>query len=417
MAARNKTRLKKGNIFLMLLLIVVGLVLWNWKTIKNDLIEVGLVEQQNEQKIIPKPKTNTNDGYDESKRPKLIDDTKTKPTTPKKVVTNDSKTNKEDTNKQIDDLKTWNIFSENGNAFYLNEPNLIQVSAAELEPKAITALVAGRHTTIIVKDKNKGQYLVTPTKEGEVEVTLMAKVNGKIDIIGEKMFEAKKRSQTKEIITNNTDAYLWQITTPKPDTLLVGIPNVVKIAIAEVNPKLINAEITGQGNVIEKINANGYFKAIVYNPGNVIVTVNVEKQGVTDRVGIKKMMAVGNAVPIPKNITTTTTTTTTNNNNENDTSVNLKGSTNRKVNAQSIKRWQTIMTELKPYENISFKITRYPNNDNPETVVNKGTDFNVQTKVLFRKAQKNDLYRLTDIVIENTKGQKQKMPSITYEVE
>ena len=77
------------------------------------------------------------------------------------------------------------IWKTLGVSFFLNEENPIQVSVDGLEGKDFSILLEGRNKVVEIEtiDKNSGKYNVKALKKGNISLSVMGKVNKKIDLI------------------------------------------------------------------------------------------------------------------------------------------------------------------------------------------------------------------------------------------
>lgn len=314
--SRQRVRVKKGNIFFFLLIGLAALVYFNRDKI-NETLGVGPNANQTEKVAADKAKASKEaDDKTPVAREEETQKKATNPTKPSAPVNDAAKKAKErqavakEKEKVANQKKPQVRFSsEFDKTIFAQFDNPFQIEAETtgVDLSQVTPVAESKEVKIQTVDAKKGTYKIRVNKVGKAEISLMGKVDGKLDILKTIPLEVvpqseRKRLQQEQKVQKSAGGYMWNIISDHPDTLLIGQPNKLEIAVAESDPKQIQAAIEGGNSTMKPSKTPGFFEVIATKPGKSKVIVKLKEGGNTFLVGEKEFVVVA---PPPPNPSTT----------------------------------------------------------------------------------------------------------------
>ncbi len=289
----RSAKLKKGNIIFFILLIFGLLYYFNREQINRDLENLGILPNSEEVEAEEEP----------------IEE----------IPAIDTKTIQEELNNEESSSNepTFQILTKGGmEHLYIGE-NPIRIQANGIELVNVTPIAEGSTIDIETIDKERGLYNIKPQQRGSAKINLFAKIKGKYGVVSEHNFKVLPKpppNVNAPAVDNPIDDLLWTVTNLEGEDgiLKVGEDNKLEVAIAEVDPRTIRLEISGDGNTITPTDpSKGRFNVKV-GPGNrVILTVRAKVGGRPQIVGTKDFLVSENGITNTKNIPTNNETTST----------------------------------------------------------------------------------------------------------
>jgi len=219
----------------------------------------------------------------------------------------DTETIKEELKKEAQEPKetkepAFQILTKGGaDELYLGD-NPIRIQATGIELANVTPIAEGSWVDIETIDKERGLYNVKPQRKGTAKINLFAKVNGKkgkYGVVANRSFKVldKPAPQKNAPVTdNNMDDLLWSVTNLNGEdgVLEFNKDNELEVAIAEVDPRTIRLQVSGEGNSVSPIDASkGKFKVNVKSGNRVTLTVRAKVGGNPQIVGTKDFTIKG----------------------------------------------------------------------------------------------------------------------------
>ena len=378
-----KARIKKGNIALFVVLVSIGVYVFNKKNIDQKLIDVGLLEKN----VAVEKKAIETEADAEEKTADFEAENKKIAVEEKEVEIPETKSNKAHIATKAD-------------VFFLNEENPIQVSVDGVEGKDFSILVEGRDKVIEIAtlDKNEGTYNVKALKKGKVSLSVMAKIDGKIDLIKTQEFEAisradyaKRQMTTNSINVSNQLEYVL----PNSNIMFVGIDN--ELFIKSKNNNLNNLQIKATNAEFKKMG-----EKFLINPnskGNVSIQVFDGSKKIEQR----NFAAQSLPTPLPA----------------------ISGRSGGSISAAVLQRASRLdlleneqnIGNSTTFTLISYEIMRYsPMSSSTGKAKNTGANFNNDVRRLVSQATVNDLFYFTNIEAKLPNGKTIVLPSIGFDV-
>jgi len=399
MATRG--RLKKGNIFLFLMLIL-GLVYY----FNQDAINRYLEEQQ----FV----VNNNVNVDADNDTQVSDNP---PPPSPEPVTPPPPTSTEEVGEVVDIREEvgepWDVLSQHGDTLYTNQQNLIQIRVAEIDVNDVVPIpdFEAKDANVVAVDRNTGKYNISKSNAGKLNITLMGKRDGKLDVIGEKTFVVINGKTTP---TNND--YLWMIKTPRKNTLLADKPNIIQVLVSEIAPQNIRLKISGvnKGNNISPEDIeDGIYKIILQDTAPVTLNILLHKKGKLSPIGSQTFKVVGQPIK-------TTIAATTNKNagktNGNSRLLDIGKASKISLSSSEFAKLRGVQLPILNTNNINFTLKHYSKSSNPQSHNNKGYLFDAESRQLLLKAKSKDWYQIVNI--KAIKGNKTlSSPNVVIEVE
>lgn len=282
----RSAKLKKGNIIFFILVIFGLLYYFNREQINKDLKELGILPNSEEIEPIVQPDN--------------------------EIPTIDTETIQEELNNEEQEVSskepTFQILTKGGmEHLYIGE-NPIRIQANGIELVNVTPIAEGSSIDIETIDKERGLYNIKPQRKGTAKINLFAKINGKYGVVSEHSYKVLPKptpSTNASPVTNPMDDLLWTVINleGKEGVLNVGEDNPVEVAIAEVDPRTIRLQISGEGNTITPIDpSKGRFNVRVGSGNRVIMTIRAKVGGRPQIIGTKDFLVSENGITNTKNI-------------------------------------------------------------------------------------------------------------------
>lgn len=321
--SRNRTRFKTGNILLFLLIIGLIVFFFNRDKINKTLNDAGWTEVEQVEEVETETEQNTEAAKAERQRKKLAQKQSNDETDEKRQYSSQSakvaeKIAKKRAAKGEKPQVPWEIVTaEEENTFYVNEENEFEIAVAEREVADFTPLPS-KGAEIVEIDKAAGKYKLLASKTGPITISVMWKVDGKLDVLGEKKFYVKRRTSPKKAttpktanrsnqtatkpsatstekpkITYSSDEYVWELNTEYPRTLKLG-SNPITVAIGEVPVDKIRVELQGVKGKVEAVDAQkGKFNVVVEEVGTALLQLQIKERYNTKTVVEKEFIVKG----------------------------------------------------------------------------------------------------------------------------
>ncbi|MGB1205724.1 MAG: GldM family protein [Chitinophagales bacterium] len=374
-----KARIKKGNIALFVVLLGIFAYLFNKQNIDNKLIDIGLLEKN----VAAETTTEKEDG-------KTAD-----------FEAESKKVTKEKSSKETKEEKANKAhIATKADVFFLDEDNPIQVTVEGVASKDISVLM-GRSKNIEVEtvDKNSGKYNIKTLRKGRAELSVMAKIDKKIDLIKTQKFEVVSRAAYAKKNTSKTSqkgsSLKLDYDLPNSNIMYVGIDNELLINpkngnISDLQIKATNAKFAKSGEKF-LVNPN--------NKGNVSVQVF---DGST-KIEHRNFAARHLPMPLPA----------------------ISGRSGGSISAAVLQRASRLdlITDYQDVPNastptiVSYEVMRYsPMSSSTGKAKNSGEIFSADVRRLVSQATVNDLLYFTNIKIKMLNGTNKELPSIAFDV-
>lgn len=271
----QSAKLKKGNIFLFVLLIIGLLYYFNREQINSDLENLGILPSE---KTVEPP----------------IEDLQEEISTEEEIAG-------ETTEEEANQVPSFQILTKGGGDQLFVGENPIIIQATGVDLANVTPIAEGSWIDIETIDKERGLYNIKPQKRGTAKINLFAKIDGKYGVVGNRAFKVMpKPTPNVSAPLNQDEDLLWTITQldGEEGVLEVGKNSELEVAIAEVDPRTIRLEINGEGNRIVPTDASkGKFKVILSNnvADRVNITVRAKVGGRPQIIGAKEFKVKGSS--------------------------------------------------------------------------------------------------------------------------
>ncbi len=304
--SRQRVRVKKGNIFFFLLIGLAALVFFN-----RDKINEFLGEKKTSTENVTTEKKEKVEKNKEQKGGETST-INTNPTKPSAPVNDAAKKKKEEKVEKPSGSSTNNtttkkkplvgFTSEFDKTIFAKYDNPFQINASGIDLEKVIPVAGSKAVKIQAVDAKKGTYKVRVDKAGKAEVWLMAKVDGKQDLLQTVPLQVvplsdKKRLEQSQQVQKSAGGYMWNIISDHPDTLFIGKPNLLEVAVAESDPTQIVASIEGGNSSLQPSKKPGFFEVKATKPGKAKVTVKLKEGGNTMLVGEKEYLVLAPPPP------------------------------------------------------------------------------------------------------------------------
>ena len=490
---RPRTRVKKGNLLFFILMALAIYIYFNRNSFNEKVEEITEVVAPNSNKetggkAIDSKGTATVDDA-KSNTPTKEEGTADKEAAAKLAAEKKAQADKEAAEKlaaeKVEAEKkaaaatntkkpTVNIQSTHGTTVFVGVENKLQLKAEKgVDVGDLTIWPENASVEVKTIDKAKGLYSLTAKKMGKIKLDIMGKrADGKTDVFKSQVFEIRPLTAKKEVEKELAETaktkkaeqaskkYMWEILSEKSGTLTMGKNNPIEVAIAEIDPKLIRAEISGNGNAIVPAKEAGKFDVKVGRPGKTKITVKLadgndllyvgEKDFIVEKGEEKtrpkpnvnnttppnptKETAIApkatdastdNAIAAKKPSNNTAKTTGITSEQLPDPEITFSLAKEGVISVNNMKKGRKLTVAPYPAKlktNLRFGIEgftlkHYPSDGKPTTLKVKGAGMNPAAMKLIQNAQEGDLYLFKNIELKGTDGSKRVIKSLSYEIE